>query len=119
MSTCDATTLDRIDQRSVRRGGTLVPPSTNAAAVSSHEVSIPSTSIGEAFDEGRPQHSALSDDRGDVFVWRDVERWIAHVRTVGRELIAADVRHLATVAFFDRDGVAVRGRQINRRQRRG
>src|SRR5688500_8072064 len=50
MSTCDATTFERIAQRSAEAPGlpgTKAGDSTNAAAVSSHDVSIPSTSIAD------------------------------------------------------------------------
>ena len=70
-------------------------------------------------DVRRPDDAALGDDAGDQRVRRHVERGIPDVRAVGRELRAADVRHLARVALLDRNLRAVRRRQIDRRERRG
>ena len=75
--------------------------STTAAAVSSQEVSIPRISIADlgfgsrincrlpisGFVERRAIDAALGDDRGDVLCRRHVERRVAHVRAVGRELV--------------------------------
>src|SRR5687767_8964913 len=101
MSTCDATTLERIRHSRSVVARSAEADSTKAAAVSSQDVSIPSTSIGQTLKKRRLEHAALSDDRGDVFVRRDVERGIAHLRAVRRELIRADVRHLTRVALLD------------------
>src|SRR5215213_652781 len=122
MAICDATMLER----SCQRPG---PSSTTAAAVSSHEVSIPRTSMNdlgsrilnagfEGFFKRSAIDTALGDDRGDVLRGRDIERGIADVRAFRRELVAADVRDLAGVALLDRNGVTVFGRQVDRRPRR-
>src|SRR2546423_423197 len=56
------------------------PSRTTAAAVSSHEVSIPSTSnseeLREAFQKWRLCDATFSNDRGHKFVWCDIERRI-------------------------------------------
>src|SRR5262245_21555696 len=99
--------FDLIVQRPLRS-------STIAAAVSSQDVSIPSTSMGETLDERRLEDTALRDDRGDVLVRRDVERGIAHLRALGCELVVADVRHLARITLLDRNAIAIPGRKIDR-----
>src|SRR5262245_59602735 len=98
-------TLDR-----TRQGLSAAPvSSTTAAAVSSHELSTPRISTLDrdrlaAADAGRLEQprqaggeiggrdALLGDDPRDVARGRDVERRVADLRAVGRDLRRADVR---------------------------
>ena len=45
-------------------------------------------------------NAAFRNDRGNELVGGHVERGIAHVRALGGQLVAADVRHFAGIAFL-------------------
>ena len=62
----------------------------------------------------RPEDALLGDDAGDVTVRRHVERRVADVRPFRRQARAAEVRHLALVAFLDRNLVAIRRGEVDR-----
>src|SRR5712671_469603 len=72
----------------------------------------------QRFGIRRPEDPALRDDAGDELVRCHVEGRIPDARAGRRELRRADVRHLAAVALFDRDAIAVRRIEVDRRARR-
>src|SRR5687768_18174135 len=92
------------------------PASTTAAAVSSHDVSMPNTSIQfsgswmrqrrlgvvRRLAEWRMEHTAVGDDGRDVPVRRHIERRVAYAGAFGRKSIGAHVRHLFRVPLLDR-----------------
>src|SRR5688572_214149 len=104
------------------------PSSTTAAAVSSHELSIPRTSMGlsllsatrksrEALEVGCSSDTDLGNDSRHELVGCNVKRGIEYRYTLGNDARVSDVRHFDRSSLLDGDVRAVRNRKIERGQR--
>src|SRR4051812_28716656 len=72
----------------------------------------------QRFRVRRAEDAALGDDSRDQLMRGDVERGVANERAGGCELVAADMRHFASIALLDRNLRAVRRVEVDRRERR-
>src|ERR1700683_5014928 len=131
MAVWDAITFDR----STHGRATSPVVDTTAAAVSSHDVSIPRTFICarlgrrlgsragleehlQTLGIGRPSHTALRDDAGHEPMRRHVKGGVPHRGPIGREPRGTQMRHLFRVAFFDWNLAAVGRPEVDGREGR-
>src|SRR5262245_51408322 len=105
------------------------PSSTTAAAVSSHELSMPRTStlpplptpreFRQTVRIGSASNSDFGHDRGHEFVRRDIECGIENRYPLRNDTGASDMCHFSGRPLFDGDMRAIRNREIQRGERRG
>src|SRR5437773_12537296 len=60
-----------------------------------------STDVSKALSVRRTRHTILRDDRGDVLVWRDVERRILRFNARGRDGLGTKGRYFLATALSE------------------
>src|SRR5687768_14234889 len=125
VSSHDVSIASTVTGESVGDIGSVIPPGPRPVTIGPR---VPASACrpralgeggGQGLGERRLDDTPLGDDAGDVAMRRHVERGVADLRADWRQAGGAEVRHLPLVALLDRDVIAVRGREVDGRQRGG